>query len=177
MTSATVSQETYLPETGDEVAAVHDFMRAHELRGRGRPEPRYLLIGSELGEQVELPVAVYRVLRQVVEAMQHNMAVTVSPQARTLTTQQAADTLGVSRPTVIKLLDEQKIPYERVATHRRILLRDLLAYRERRRAAQYAALEATSVSFDDEEDVSTVLRDLQEARQEVARRRKDARES
>lgn len=171
MTAATLNQETYLPEA-NQVAEVYDFMKAHEVSGRERPEPRYLLIGSGPGEQVELPVGVYRVLRQVVEAMQHNVAVTVSPQTRTLTTQQAADLLGVSRPTVIKLLDEQKIPFERAASHRRILLQDLLAYRERRRAAQYAALEATSVALDHEEDVETVLRDLQDARHEVARRRR-----
>ncbi len=172
MTAATLNQETYLPEAGDQVAEVYDFMNAHEATGRERPEPRYLLIGSAPGEQVELPVGIYRVLRQVVEAMQHNLAVTVSPQTRTLTTQQAADLLGISRPTVIKLLDEQKIPFERTANHRRILLQDLLAFRERRRAAQYAALEATSVALDDEDDVETVLRELQDARHEVARRRK-----
>lgn len=93
-----------------------------------------------------------------------------SPNDRILTTQQAAELLGVSRPTVIRLLDENKIPYEKIGSHRRILLRDLLAYRERRRAEQYAALEATAV--DGEEDIDTVLRRLRTARREVARRRR-----
>jgi excisionase family DNA binding protein len=78
---------------------------------------------------------VHRVLRQVVEAMRQGLAVTVAPQSLVLTTQQAADLLGVSRPTLIKLLDQDRIGYERIGTHRRVQLRDLLAYRDQRRAA------------------------------------------
>jgi excisionase family DNA binding protein len=124
------------------------------------------------GDRVELPAELYRVLRQAVEALWQGFAVTVAPLAQALTTQQAADLLGVSRPTVIKLLDESRIPFERVGTHRRILLRDLLAYREQRRAEQYAALEATAVDLDDEQDLDTALAQLREARRAAAVRRR-----
>lgn len=60
---------------------------------------RYFLAGSSPADRVELPAEVYRVLRQVVEALRQGLAVTVAPLARTLTTQQAADLLGVSQPT------------------------------------------------------------------------------
>ncbi len=172
MSAAVHRQETYLPETGDQVAQVYDFLRAHEEAGRGRPAPRYFLAGSSPGDQVELPVEVYRMLRQVVGALQEGLAVTVVPLTQTLTTQQAADLLGVSRPTVIGLLDHDKIPFERIGTHRRVLLRDVLAYREQRRAEQYAALEATAVSLDDEDDLEKALRQLREARRAVAARRR-----
>jgi excisionase family DNA binding protein len=109
----------------------------------------------------------------VVQALQQGLAATIAPQTTTLTTQQAAELLGVSRPTVIKLLDKGDVPFERVGTHRRILLRDLLAYRERRRAEQYAALEATAVDLADEEDLETALQQLRVVRHAVARRRKE----
>lgn len=172
MSTSAAQPETYLPETGGRIAQVYDFLEAHEQAGRGRPAARYFLAGSSPGDRVELPAEVYRVLRQVVEALRQGFAVTVAPLAQTLTTQQAADLLGVSRPTVIKLLDEEKIPFERVGTHRRILLRDLLAYRELRRAEQYAALEATAVDIDDEEDLDTALEQLRDARRAVAARRR-----
>ena len=172
MTSAPLTRETYLPEPGERLARVHDFLTAREAAGATVPEPRYLLAGAEPGEQVELPHEVYRVLLQVVEAMQANLAVTVVPQAMTLTTQQAADLLGVSRPTVVKLLNEDKIPFERVGTHRRILLRDLLSYRKQRRDEQYAALEAMSAEIDDDEDPQAVQGRLRAARKAVATRRR-----
>ncbi|MFF5260240.1 helix-turn-helix domain-containing protein [Actinomadura viridis] len=172
MSTAALRQETYLPAAGSELAQVHDFLKAHEEAGRGRPGTRYFLAGSAPGDQIELPAEVYRVLRHVVEALQQGLAVTVAPLTQKLTTQQAADLLGVSRPTLIKVLDEGKVPFERAGTHRRILLRDLLAYREQRRAEQYAALEATAVDLDEEEDLDSVLEQLREARRTAAKRRR-----
>ncbi|MGR6317475.1 helix-turn-helix domain-containing protein [Micromonospora soli] len=172
MTAAALREETYLPDPGRQLAQVHDFLQAHERAGRGAVEPRYFLAGAAAGDRVELPADLYAVLRQVVDALARGFAVTVAPRTLTLTTQQAADLLGVSRPTVVKLLDEGKVPFERVGTHRRVLLPDLLTYREERRAEQYAALEATSVDIDDEEDLDAVLRRLREARRAVGRRRR-----
>jgi excisionase family DNA binding protein len=171
MSPANLQQETYLPDARSQVAEIYDFLKAHEEAGRGRPAPRYFLAGSAPGDRIELPAEIYRALRHVVEALQQGLAVTVAPLTQTLTTQQAADLLGVSRPTLVKLLDEGRIPFERAGSHRRILLRDLLTYREQRRAAQYAALEATAVEINDEEDVDAVLEQLREARQAVAKRR------
>lgn len=175
MAMPALRQETYLPSEAEDVTRVYDFLARHEAAGRERLAPRYFLADAATKDRVELPAELFRVLRQVVFALQQHHAVTVAPQTTTLTTQQAADLLGVSRPTVIKLLDEHRVPYERAGTHRRILLRDLLAYREARRAAQYAALDATSVSIADEDDVELTLRELREARRAVAERRRTRR--
>lgn len=165
--------ETYLPsqEHPDELAEVHDFLAAHEAAGRGAVAGRYSLTGSQPGDQVEIPEELHLVLLKVVDALAHGLAVTVAPQSTTLTTQQAADLLGVTRPTVVKILDDGGMAYERVGTHRRLLLADVLAYREQRRAAQYAALAETTIDLDDEDDLNTVLNDLREARRATAARR------
>lgn len=171
--------ETYLPSSDDaeELASVHDFLAAHEWTGNDAPALRYFLAGAEPGDQVEVPADVHRALRQVVDALSRGLAVTVAPRSITLTTQQAADLLGVTRPTVVKILDTGAIAFERAGTHRRVLLADVLEYRRARRAAQYDALEATSVDLDDdtdEGDLATVLADLKAARKTFAARRRAA---
>ena len=100
------------------------------------------LLGPD-GEQAPLPMEVYQVLKQVVNAMREGQAITVAPLSQRLTTQQAADLLGVSRPTLVKLLNEHEIPYEQPASgrHRRLRLRDVLEYRDRRRTDRRARLD------------------------------------
>ncbi|MHB1596485.1 MAG: helix-turn-helix domain-containing protein [Streptosporangiaceae bacterium] len=88
-----------------------------------------------------LPEEVYRVLVEVVEAMREGKVVTLVPRSQRLTTQEAADFLGISRPTMVKLLEGGKIPYEQPGRHRRILFTDLLAYTERQHADRRAALD------------------------------------
>jgi excisionase family DNA binding protein len=171
-TSALLASETYEARDDAAIARVHDFLEAHAAVGRERPAARYLLAGATAGDQVELPEEVYLVLRQAVEAMQRGLSVTISPQSRELTTQQAADLLSVSRPTVIKILDEGKLPFDRVGTHRKIRLADLLAFREQRRQEQYAALDAMSIDLDDETPLGEVLEELRAARRTVAARRR-----
>ena len=170
--TTSLDKHTYLPDPHDSVTPVYDFMTKLDETGRDRPAERYLLAGSTPGEQVELPAEVYRVLRQVIEAMQQNLAVTVAPTTQTLTTQQAADLLGVSRPTLVRLCDEGKLVYERPGAHRRIKLTDLLAYRAVMREQQYAALADTAVDPQDEEDLEDTLKRLREARRTAAQRRR-----
>jgi excisionase family DNA binding protein len=104
-----------------------------------RTEPA-LLLGPD-GQQVPLPEEVYQLLAEVVEAMHEGKIITLVPHTQRLTTQEAADFLGVSRPTLVKLLEEGKIPYEQPGRHRRVLFTDVLAYRERLGDERRAALE------------------------------------
>lgn len=93
------------------------------------------------GALVHLPSAVYEVLSQVIAAMRAGRAITIAPLALRLTTQEAADLLGISRPTLIKLLEDGQISFEQPGRHRRIRLDDLLAYRDRRRKERSRALD------------------------------------
>ncbi|MEV6966255.1 helix-turn-helix domain-containing protein [Hamadaea sp. NPDC051192] len=98
------------------------------------------LVGPD-GVRLRLPTPVYEVLREVVQAMARGQAVTIAPHNQRLTTQEAADLLGVSRPTLVKMLDDGLIPFEQPGRHRRVLLRDVLAFQEARRSAREAALD------------------------------------
>ncbi|MGF1660885.1 MAG: helix-turn-helix domain-containing protein [Kineosporiaceae bacterium] len=172
MAAVELAQHTYLPREGTNLAEVHDFLAAHEERHGSVPAPRYVLAGPGLHESVEVPVEVHHALLQVVSALQAGKAVTVAPQSMTLTTQQAADLLGVSRPTVVKLLDRGDIPFERIGERRKVQLGDVLEYRERRRRAQYEAIAATSVDIDDEDDPEEIRRILTRVRREAAEERR-----
>lgn len=103
-------------------------------------QPPAELVGPQ-GERTVLPHEVYEVLHQVVLAMAQGQAVTVAPHHQTLTTQEAADLLDISRPTLVRLLEAGEIPYEQPGRHRRVLLRDVLAYQERRRRERAEALD------------------------------------
>jgi excisionase family DNA binding protein len=106
---------------------------------QSRQEPG-ILVGLA-GEQMPLPAEVDRVLRHAIEVMRQGKAVHVAPQNLVLTTQEAADLLDVSRPTLVKLLEDGAIPFDQPNRHRRVRLHDVLDYRARRHAAQRAALD------------------------------------
>lgn len=119
------------PEDLDKLLDLARFVESHTEPG--------LLLGPD-GEQVPLPAEVYHVLRQVVEVMRQGKATVVAPHGLLLTTQEAADFLGVSRPTLVKLLEEGAIPFEKPNRHRRVRLHDLRDFQARRRDERRAAL-------------------------------------
>ena len=92
--------------------------------------------------------------------MSDGQEVIVATKDSYVTAQEAADYLGVSRPTLVRILDLGEIPYERPNSHRRIKLADLMAYKQRHEASRAALddLLASSVDleqYDTGEFVST----------------------
>lgn len=130
--SAALTERTVLPAGPTQRMA--DLLVA--LKAHGRPA----LIATD-GTHIELPDELYEVLKDVVAALSQGLAITVAPQHTVLTTGQAADLLGVSRPTLVRLLEAGEIPFDKPGRHRRIRLGDLLAYQQRARRARAAGLD------------------------------------
>ena len=117
--------EAALP-TADEAAAA---ARLAQALGTGTGPSLTLLRG---GVETEIPAPIIDILHRVSEVMAAGRGVLVVPLDQELTTREAADLLGVSRPTLIKLLDSGEIGYSRPNSSRRIPLEQALAYKERR---------------------------------------------
>jgi excisionase family DNA binding protein len=175
VTNAEIGRSTtLLPDHPEQLAPVVGFLAAHERRHGAAAQPSYALVGTDEYDRIELPEAIHQALTKVVAALHAGRAVTIAPRIMTLTTQQAADLLGVSRPTVVRLINDNALPAERIGNRRRLLLDDVLAYREARHKRQYDALAATTIHIDTDDDPETIRRQLREARHVVAARRRNA---
>jgi len=166
-----IESMTLLPDHPEELALVVGFLAAHERRRGAADQPSYALVGTDEHDRIELPEAVHQALTKVVAALHAGKAVTIAPRTMTLTTQQAADLLGVSRPTIVRLINDNELPAERIGNRHRLLLDDVLAYREQRRKRQYDALAATAIDIDSDDDPETIRKQLRQARRAVAARR------
>ena len=100
------------------------------------------LLGPD-GQTVPLPMETFVVLRRVVEAMQVGKAITLAPVDQMLTTQEAANFLGISRPTLVKLLEAEVIRHEKTpgGRHRRLRLQDVVTYQENMRQKRSQTLD------------------------------------
>jgi excisionase family DNA binding protein len=130
-----------LPSQADVVLAKETSrVLASHIRDGGPMELRILDDPSPDG-MVKLPLLAARMLVRILEEMARGNAVTLIPVHAELTTQEAAEMLNISRPSLIQLLDEGKIDYRRVGTHRRVRFEGLMKYKRAAEAARRAALE------------------------------------
>lgn len=93
------------------------------------------------GNDLILPRQALALLRDLLVEMAQGNAVTIVPTQAELTTQEAANILNVSRPHLVKLLEEGTIPFSKTGTHRRIRYQDLMAYRDQRDQESKEALD------------------------------------
>jgi excisionase family DNA binding protein len=97
------------------------------------------LVGSD-GRQIAIPQPLHELLLVILNNLQSGNAISIIPERQQLTTQRAADILGVSRPFLVGLVESGEIPFHMVGRHRRIYLSDLLEYKRRRDAARHEAI-------------------------------------
>jgi excisionase family DNA binding protein len=117
-------ESVLIPEQKPEEIAKLERILSHEFA-----QPK--LVGSK-GEEIVIPESIYSIFRQIMGAMASGQAISLVPHNHELTTQEAADILNVSRPFLIKLLDQGEIPCIKVGKHRRIRLEDLIFYKQHR---------------------------------------------
>lgn len=124
---------------------------AEELTTRGSA----ILVGAA-GEHITLPHEVYEVLRDSVLAMARGQAVTIAPHDAILTTQAAAEFIGVSRPTLVRLLEAGRIPFTQPGRHRRVALADLIEYQDTIRTTRREVLDAMTAAAAEDDSYDTV---------------------
>ena len=128
--ASTLSDPISIPEAQE--AQIRDLRRVVQ-RGNAK------LVGPD-GNQIASPEPVHDLLLMILKNLQAGKAVSIVPEHQQLTTQRAADILGVSRPFLVRLLENGDMPFHMVGSHRRIYLRDLLDYKRRRDAARHEAI-------------------------------------
>lgn len=140
----TLRERTVLPpEDGSDLARFARGLAELEEPARAR------LVCPD-GSQIDIPDELYGVLRDVVTALSYDLAISIAPYNTMLTTQEAADLLNVSRPTLVRLLTDGEIPYTMRGRHRPVMLRDILDYRERTRRERRHRLDQMTAEAEDD---------------------------
>jgi excisionase family DNA binding protein len=147
-----MAQATLAPGLPSEAEAILAKETSRVLASHiGAAEPLQFRIGHapEDTDTVRVPVSAVRMLVRILEEMAKGNAITLIPVHAELTTQEAADMLNISRPSLIQLLDEGKIDYRKVGTHRRVRFEALMKFKRKADADRKAAL-AELAAYDQE---------------------------
>lgn len=119
-----------IPSEQDIQLATESSRALAGISGRKRSSFEIEVIGEKKGTMIKVPPSVFRMLLTILTQMAAGNAVTIIPIHKELTTQEAAELLNVSRPYLIQLLEEGKIPFRKVGTRRKILFQDLMEYKK-----------------------------------------------
>ena len=130
METVTQYVEPILPSENEAMLA-RETSRVLAAHLHGQHELQLQLLDEEEETGIlRLPASVGRLLLDILEQIAQGNAVTLMPVHAELTTKQAADILNVSRPFLVRLLDEGSIPHHKVGTHRRVRFEDVMSYKQ-----------------------------------------------
>jgi excisionase family DNA binding protein len=145
MTKAALA--TTLPSASEAILARKTL---EALAGRSLDGPLQLaVLDDPAGRSLQIPSLAGEMLVRILEEMARGNSMALIPVHAELTTQEAAETLNISRPSLIQLLDEGKIEFRRVGTHRRVRFDALIAYKRRLESDRRAVL-AELAAYDQE---------------------------
>lgn len=95
---------------------------------------------AETEEKMRIPLRALKLLALILRSLSQGRPVSIVAGATEMTTQAAAEMLGCSRPFLIKLLEQGKIPFTTVGRHRRIRVEDVMKFKKQQKADQKALL-------------------------------------
>ena len=131
---------TIFPDEKEIAAAVESSRQLAACLTTKLDTQRLELLDATQREVIEIPTSALRLLRDILNELALGNAVRVVPIHAELTTQEAADILNVSRPHLVKLLDQGALPHTKTGKHRRVRFADLMTYKQQREHASRDAL-------------------------------------
>jgi excisionase family DNA binding protein len=96
---------------------------------------------EETEEKIRIPISALRLLVKILMELSRGNPISIVPVATEITTQSAAELLGCSRPHIVRLLEEGKIPYTKVGKHRRIKYEDLAKFKKEMKIKQRSKIQ------------------------------------
>lgn len=171
--TARVQNAPVSPDPGHaaSIASLLRFMEereaAHGPQHGEAVRPQFFLSSSGEHDRVEINEQLYGVLKQAVEALNRGQSVSIAASDQQITTQQAGEILGISRPTVVQLIETGELPaHVPGAVRRKLLLSDVLAYRDKIHARRTAFIAESAEEFGDldQEDAKDLLREAKKTR-------------
>lgn len=143
-----------VPSEADRTLARDSARDLSLLLGRkpGMTSLKVAVRGGKQPDAIPVPASALPLIADMLSQLARGRAVTIIPVHSELTTQQAADFLGVSRPHFVKMLDRKELPFRKVGTHRRVLFADLAEFKtkrigDRRKALDELASEAQTLGL------------------------------
>jgi len=124
------AEEVVRPSKQEQIIAMESYNALSEVLKELHTENPEIEI-EETSEKIRIPLKMLKLLAKILEVTSQGKPFSIVPLATEMTTQAAAEYLGCSRPHIVKLLEESKIPYTKVGRHRRIKFEDIRNYKKR----------------------------------------------
>jgi excisionase family DNA binding protein len=135
----TAYQDIIRPSKKDQKTA-SDSLLAYEAMVKSLKSSNPIVDIEETKEKIRIPKSALELLSTILKAMSEGHPVSIVPVATEFTTQAAAEFLGCSRPHIVKLLEEGKIPFTKIGRHRRIKFDDLRRFKTQTKENQQQRL-------------------------------------